>query len=70
MNNNAHPLVPPHGEKSASTYTSCCAPCSGEIMATLIEIRFEYPLFFYNPNIQPLTKYEIRKKENNISPQK
>ncbi|HHB91723.1 MAG TPA: epoxyqueuosine reductase QueH, partial [Thioploca sp.] len=43
---------------------SCCAPCSGEIMATLSTMNIDYTIFFYNPNIHPRKEYEIRKDEN------
>ncbi len=43
---------------------SCCAPCSGEIMAALSAINIDYTIFFYNPNIHPRKEYEIRKNEN------
>ena len=43
---------------------SCCAPCAGEIMETLLQSGVEYTIFFYNPNIHPREEYEIRKKEN------
>ena len=43
---------------------SCCAPCSGEVMETLIAAGINYTIFFYNPNIHPRQEYEIRKNEN------
>lgn len=43
---------------------SCCAPCSGEVMETLIESGIDFSIFFYNPNIHPVKEYEIRKEEN------
>lgn len=43
---------------------SCCAPCSGEVMETLIESAVDFSIFFYNPNIHPVKEYEIRKEEN------
>ena len=43
---------------------SCCAPCSGEAMETLIESGIDFSIFFYNPNIHPVKEYEIRKEEN------
>jgi predicted adenine nucleotide alpha hydrolase (AANH) superfamily ATPase len=43
---------------------SCCAPCSGEIMEALLASGIDYTIFFYNPNIHPLSEYEIRKEEN------
>ena len=43
---------------------SCCAPCSGEVMETMIESGINFSIFFYNPNIHPVKEYEIRKEEN------
>ena len=43
---------------------SCCAPCSGEVMEALIASDIDFTIFFYNPNINPLQEYEIRKNEN------
>ena len=43
---------------------SCCAPCSGEVMETMIESGIDFSIFFYNPNIHPVKEYEIRKEEN------
>ncbi|MFC6053561.1 hypothetical protein A6M14_07575 [Acinetobacter sp. Ac_877] len=43
---------------------SCCAPCSGEVMETLIESGIDFSIFFYNPNIHPVKEYIIRKEEN------
>lgn len=43
---------------------SCCAPCSGEVMETLIESNINFSIFFYNPNIHPVKEYLIRKEEN------
>ncbi len=43
---------------------SCCAPCSGEVMETLIESDIDFSIFFYNPNIHPVKEYLIRKEEN------
>lgn len=43
---------------------SCCAPCAGDIMETLLESGIDYTIYFYNPNIHPIKEYEIRKNEN------
>ncbi|CAG68906.1 MULTISPECIES: epoxyqueuosine reductase QueH [Acinetobacter] len=43
---------------------SCCAPCSGEVMETLLYSGIDYSIFFYNPNIHPVKEYLIRKEEN------
>ncbi|HFF4147250.1 TPA: epoxyqueuosine reductase QueH, partial [Acinetobacter baumannii] len=41
-----------------------CAPCSGEVMESLIESNINFSIFFYNPNIHPVKEYLIRKEEN------
>jgi predicted adenine nucleotide alpha hydrolase (AANH) superfamily ATPase len=43
---------------------SCCAPCSGGILADLVQAKIQVTLFFYNPNIHPYSEYEKRKTEN------
>ncbi len=43
---------------------SCCAPCSCDVMATMIQSGIDLTIFFYNPNIHPREEYEIRKNEN------
>jgi len=43
---------------------SCCAPCAGELMESLIASKINFTIFFYNPNIHPRREYEIRKNEN------
>ena len=54
----------PEGEQPPVLLHSCCAPCSGEIMETLLASDINYTVFFYNPNIHPLKEYQIRKQEN------
>lgn len=43
---------------------SCCAPCAGELMESILESGGEPTVFFYNPNIHPHKEYELRKQEN------
>ncbi|RBO53868.1 hypothetical protein DSD19_07085 [Rhodovulum sp. BSW8] len=43
---------------------SCCAPCSGEVMAAMSSSCIDYTIFFYNPNIHPRAEYLMRKQEN------
>jgi epoxyqueuosine reductase len=43
---------------------SCCAPCACSIMETLKKNNIEFTVFFYNPNIDTIGEYNIRKKEN------
>ncbi len=49
---------------------SCCAPCSGEVMETLLHSKIDFTIYFYNPNIHPRREYELRKEENNRFAQK
>lgn len=56
-------LCPPNGQKKVLLH-SCCAPCAGEIMESLLASKVDYTIFFYNPNIHPRREYEIRKQEN------
>lgn len=53
----------PDGHKCLLLH-SCCAPCSGEVMETLIRSKIEFSIYFYNPNIHPVREYELRKREN------
>ena len=43
---------------------SCCAPCEGEVLETLLESGIQPTVFFYNPNIHPKREYELRKSED------
>lgn len=43
---------------------SCCAPCAGDVMETMLESGIDYTVFFYNPNIHPQREYMLRKEEN------
>jgi len=56
-------LKVPGGETKVLLH-SCCAPCSGELMESMLASGIELTIFFYNPNIQPRKEYEIRKNEN------
>ncbi|MDY6991043.1 MAG: epoxyqueuosine reductase QueH [Pseudomonadota bacterium] len=56
-------LSPPGGERRILLH-SCCAPCSGSIIETLVASQIDCSVFFYNPNIQPRQEYERRKAEN------
>lgn len=42
---------------------SCCAPCSGGILETLLESGIEVTLYFCNPNIHPQDEYQKRMQE-------
>ena len=41
---------------------ACCAPCSSYVIE-LLEQYFDITLFFYNPNISPISEYEYRANE-------
>ena len=43
---------------------SCCAPCSGAMVESMVHSGHDVTVFFYNPNIHPRKEYEIRKQEN------
>lgn len=58
-----HRIIPPGGAEAVLLH-SCCAPCSGGIMETLVEAGLAVTLFFCNPNIHPETEYLKRKEEN------
>lgn len=55
-------LDPPHNQRHILLHL-CCAPCSGDIIETLLTSHIECTLLFYNPNIHPRREYEIRKTE-------
>ena len=42
---------------------TCCAPCSAAIIEWLFAAGIRPTLYFYNPNIYPLTEYHLRKAE-------
>ncbi|MCA8838390.1 MAG: epoxyqueuosine reductase QueH [Gammaproteobacteria bacterium] len=54
--------VPPDMEKLL--LHSCCAPCAGEVMETLLFNKVKFSVLFYNPNIHPQKEYLLRKNEN------
>jgi predicted adenine nucleotide alpha hydrolase (AANH) superfamily ATPase len=43
---------------------SCCAPCEGEVLQTMLHSGVQPTVFFYNPNIHPKREYELRKSED------
>ena len=53
----------PNGESRLLLH-SCCAPCEGEVLETLLESGIKPTVFFYNPNIHPKREYELRKTED------
>jgi predicted adenine nucleotide alpha hydrolase (AANH) superfamily ATPase len=42
---------------------TCCAPCCAAIIEWLLTQDIRPALFYFNPNIYPLSEYEIRKNE-------
>ncbi len=64
MNSAARPkLECPNGENKVLLH-SCCAPCEGEVIETMLDSGIIPTVFFYNPNIHPKKEYEIRKLED------
>jgi predicted adenine nucleotide alpha hydrolase (AANH) superfamily ATPase len=53
----------PNGENRLLLH-SCCAPCEGEVLETLLNSQIQPTVFFYNPNIHPKKEYELRKNED------
>ncbi len=41
---------------------SCCGPCSSYVI-TYLKDYFDITVLYYNPNIEPISEYEKRKKE-------
>jgi len=64
MNTNERPTLSLPEGKSKLLLHSCCAPCAGEVMLTLVQSNIDFTIFFYNPNIHPKKEYELRKEEN------
>lgn len=56
-------LAAPNAQKRVLVH-SCCAPCSCEVIETMLRSGIDLTIFFYNPNIHPRHEYEIRKQEN------
>ena len=64
MNTSLRPkLELPEGHDQVLLH-SCCAPCEGEVIETMLESGITPTVFFYNPNIHPKKEYEIRKSED------
>lgn len=41
---------------------TCCAPCLVYVQDKLEELKVDYDVFFYNPNIHPIMEHERRLK--------
>ena len=64
MNSATRPKLEAPGKASRILLHSCCAPCEGEVLETLLESSIQPTVFFYNPNIHPKREYELRKSED------
>lgn len=56
------PIEVPGGAQSLLLH-SCCAPCAGGILETLVAAGVAVTLYFHNPNIHPRNEYHRRKQE-------
>lgn len=52
----------PEGSKKLLIHV-CCAPCSAGIILRLMEIKVNFSIIFYNPNIDTQEEYDKRKME-------
>lgn len=64
MSSSQRPQIATPNEHKRVLLHSCCAPCSCDVIATMIESGIDLTIFFYNPNIHPREEYLIRKNEN------
>ena len=64
MNSAERPKLSAPYDASELLLHSCCAPCEGEVIETLLYSGIQPTVFFYNPNIHPKKEYEIRKEED------
>ena len=64
MNTAEVPILETPNKDDRLLLHSCCAPCEGEVLETLLNSKIQPTVFFYNPNIHPQEEYEIRKDEN------
>lgn len=64
MNTASRPKLEAPGRASRILLHSCCAPCEGEVLETLLQSSIQPTVFFYNPNIHPKREYELRKSED------
>lgn len=51
-----------NGVKKSILLHSCCGPCSTACIERLKEY-FDITVLYYNPNIEPIEEYELRKRE-------
>ncbi|MCK5215105.1 MAG: epoxyqueuosine reductase QueH [Candidatus Omnitrophica bacterium] len=59
--NESNKIDPPKSAKKILLHC-CCAPCSGAIIESLVNINLDVTLFFFNPNIHPSFEYAFRKR--------
>jgi predicted adenine nucleotide alpha hydrolase (AANH) superfamily ATPase len=64
MNTAERPIIEAPDRQDRLLLHSCCAPCEGEVLETLLHSSITPTVFFYNPNIHPKKEYEIRKTED------
>ncbi len=64
MNTSRRPKLEAPGGVNKVLLHSCCAPCEGEVLETMLESGIQPSVFFYNPNIHPKKEYELRKAED------
>ena len=64
MNTSEVPILETPNKDDRLLLHSCCAPCEGEVLETLLNSKIQPTVFFYNPNIHPKKEYEIRKAED------
>ncbi len=64
MNTAERPTLEAPGDEKRVLLHSCCAPCEGEVLETLLASGIRPTAFFYNPGIHPEREYELRKRED------
>jgi predicted adenine nucleotide alpha hydrolase (AANH) superfamily ATPase len=64
MNTAERPKLEAPGQVKKVLLHSCCAPCEGEVLETMVDSGITPTVFFYNPNIHPKKEYELRKVED------
>ena len=55
-------LLAPNGARKILLH-SCCAPCEGEVLETLLFSDIQPTVFFYNPNIHPKRNMKFEKED-------
>ena len=52
------------GQPAPVLLHACCAPCSSAIVEWMLSHRLQPVIYYFNPNIYPLSEYTIRKEES------